>query len=136
MLWHSFSVIRCLWFLASVTLLSAFEVVVLALAALPSTVRELEVSGWLGLLNGFLWYEGLDAVQVEGLVERLDSTDRSGYLSKLIHLVECWHLSLNLELLKRWEVELLTHGWEVLLGSGGVLLEGLVAVALALGSNR
>ena len=42
-------------------------------------------------------------------MERLDSTDRSGYLSKLIHLVECWHLSLNLELLERREVKLLSY---------------------------
>ena len=56
-LWHSFSVIRCLWFLASVALLPAFEVVVLALAALPSTVRELEVAGRLGLLDWLLWDE-------------------------------------------------------------------------------
>jgi len=55
-LWHAFAIILSLRFLASVALLSSFEVVVLALAALPSTVRELEVAV-LGLLSGFLWDE-------------------------------------------------------------------------------
>ena len=126
MLWHAFTVVGGLGLLASVAFLSSFEVVVLALAAFPSAIRELEVNDRLGLLNGFLWDEGLDAVQVEGLMEWFDTACRSGHLSKLIHLIDGGHLSLNLELLERWEVELLTHGWEVLLGSLGVLLEGLV----------
>ena len=134
MLWHTFAVLGSLRLLASVAFLSSFEVVVLALAAFPSTVWELEVglSGW---LDGLLWNEGLDVVQVEGLVEWLDATGRSGHLSKLVHLRDGWHLSLNLELLERWEVSLLSHLREVLLGSLGVLLERVVAVALALGGN-
>ena len=135
MLWHTFAVLGSLRLLASVAFLSSFEVIVLALAAFPSTIRELEVIVWLGLLNGFLWDEGLDAVQVEGLMEWFDTACRSGHLSKLIHLIDGRHLSLNLELLKRWEVKLLSHGWEELLGSGGVLLEGLVGVALVLRGN-
>ena len=115
--------------------LSSFEVIVLALAAFPSAIWELEVIVHLGLLNGFLWDERLDAVQVEGLMEWLNTACRSGHLSKLIHLVDGWHLSLNLKLLKRWEVKLLSHGWEELLGSGSILLEGLVGVALMMRGN-
>ena len=127
MLWHAFTVVGGLSLLASVAFLSSFEVVVLALAAFPSAIWELEVIGHLlGWFNGFLWDERLDIVQVEGLVEWFDTASRSGHLSKLVHLRDGWHLSLNLELLERWEVELLAHGWEVLLGSLGVLLEGLV----------
>lgn len=61
-------------------------------------------------------------------MEWFDTACRSGHLSKLVHLSDGWHLSLELELLERWEVELLTHSWEVLLGGVG-LLEGLVGVA-------
>lgn len=134
-LWHTFAIIKGFRLLASVAFLSSFEVIVLALAAFPSAIWELEVIVWLGLLNGFLWNEWLDAVQVEGLMEWFDTACRSGHLSKLIHLVDGWHLSLNLELLKRWEVKLLSHGWEELLGSVSVLLEGLVWVALMMRGN-
>ena len=65
-------------------------------------------------------------------MERLDTSSRSGHLSELIHLIDGRHLSLNLELLERWEVKLLSCGWEVLLGSVGVLLERMV---LALGGD-
>lgn len=128
MLWHTFAVIIGLSFLASVALLSAFKVVVLALAALPSTIWELEVA-FSSLLEGLtLWNEWLNVVQVEvGLMEWLDTTCRSGHLSKLVHLGDGWHLSLLLELLERWEVEL--WSWEVLLDGGVVSLEGLVRVA-------
>ena len=136
MLWHTFAVLGSLRLLASVAFLSSFEVVVLALAAFPSTVRELEVAGDdFSFLNRFFWDERLDAVQVEGLMERLNTTRRSGHLSKLVNLFDGRHLSLNLELLERWEVNLLSHLREVLLGSLGVLLERVVAVALALGGN-
>jgi len=131
-LWHALRVVRGLWLLASVALLSSFEVVVLALAALPSTVRELEVRDWLGLLDWLLRDERLDGVQIEGLMERLDTSSRSGNLGKLIHLLDTWHLSLHLQLLQRWEVYLRSHVWEVLLGSAGVLLKGLVRVVVTL----
>ena len=73
MLWHTFTIIGSFRLLASVAFLSSFEVVVLALAAFPSTIWELEVAlpGW---LSSFLRDEGLDVVQVEGLVEWLDTT--------------------------------------------------------------
>ena len=74
MLWHTFAVVDSFRLLASVAFLSSFEVVVLALAAFPSTVWELEVVGLSGWLDGLLWNEGLDVVQVEGLVEWLDTT--------------------------------------------------------------
>lgn len=51
---HALAVVGSLWLLASVALLPSLEVVVLALAALPSAVRELEVAGRLGLLHWLL----------------------------------------------------------------------------------
>jgi hypothetical protein len=46
--WHSFRVFKALGLFAPVAFFAAFEVVVLALATLPATFRELEVSlrGW------------------------------------------------------------------------------------------
>ena len=132
MLWHTFAVILGLRLLASVAFLSSFEVVVLAFAAFPSTVWEFELVVLFCLLNAFLWDERLDVVQVEGLVERLDTSCRSSHLSKLVHLGDGWHLSVHLDLLKRWEVEGLSHRWEVFLGGGSGVLERLVGVAFML----
>ena len=87
MLWHTLTIIVGFWLLASVALFSSFEVVVLALAAFPSAVWELEVIVFLRWFNGCnLWDEGLDVVQivqVESLVEWLHTASIFGHLSKL-----------------------------------------------------
>lgn len=47
--WHAVGVLGTLSLLASVAFFSAFEIIILALRALPATLRELEVSS---LLDG------------------------------------------------------------------------------------
>jgi hypothetical protein len=44
MSWHSFRVFIALRLFASVAFFAAFEIIVLALAALPTSFRELEIS--------------------------------------------------------------------------------------------
>lgn len=97
-------IFSALWFLAPVTVFTAFKVVVLALGAFPSTVRELEVllhppcsllrlPGLLGihghehwhlLVLAKFWFKIVDFLGK--LVETLSRYERS---SKLIELHTC-----------------------------------------------
>ena len=79
--WHSFTVLSVLWLLASVALLSSLEVIVLALAAFPSTIWELEFVSLINLRlsslfdNRLGWCESGESWS-EGLVKRLDTSSR------------------------------------------------------------
>ena len=79
--WHSFAVISILWLLASVALLSSLEVIVLALAAFPSTIWELEFVSLINLRlsslfdNRLGWCESGESWS-KGLMKRLDTSSR------------------------------------------------------------
>ena len=107
MSWHSVGILGSLSLLAPVALLSALEVVVLALGALPSSFGELEVTssgGW-----GF----------VDGVIGSVLGAARSGGVVLKVgvdHLLWSFHhlRSLLDELLHVWE-ELLLLNWLLLL---------------------
>jgi hypothetical protein len=103
--WHTFGVLLALGFLASVALFAAFEVVVLAFAALPASFGELEVSPrwkrrkFLGVAVG-VGRARAGGVVLEHLVDWLDTTGLSN-----LREVSCIGESLL------WHDELL-HVWE------------------------
>jgi len=125
--WHTVAIVISFRFLASVAFLSSLEVVVLALAALPSAIWELEVGL---LLNGrfldndfLLWLESSE-IWGKGLVERLDTASESSHLSKLVEFSDGWLLNGLLNLLEWWEVESLRNSlWEEFLSSLVLLFE-------------
>jgi len=132
--WHAFAVIFGLRFFASMAFFSSLEVVVLALAAFPSSVWELEVillfvEECFSFLDSFVGMEGVEGWGEVGLMKWLHASSRSSYLSKFIDLSNGWHLNLSLNLLEWWEIKLLRNLWEVFFSW---LLEALVGVAFVL----
>jgi hypothetical protein len=94
MLWLSFIIVIRLVFLASVAIISSFEVVVLALRALPSTFWEVEEESvlfggvvWNKFWSSYTWHEyctlWVEAWSVDGF-----SFDHSGIL-----ILEYWSLA-------------------------------------------
>lgn len=129
MSWHTFTIFSVLSFLASVALLSSFKVIVLALAALPSTIWELEFVRLVNLRlssqfeNLWRWLESGESWG-EGLMEWLNTSSRSGHLSKFIDFSHRWLLKGLLNLLKWWEVKGLGNSlWEEFLGGLVLLLK-------------
>jgi|TARA_B110001450_G_C17621217_1_gene481317 hypothetical protein len=94
MLWLSFIIFIRLVFLASIAIVSSFEVVVLALRALPSTFWEVEEESvlfgcvvWNEFWSSYTWHEHctlwVEAWSVDGF-----DFDRSGIL-----VLEYWSLA-------------------------------------------
>lgn len=132
--WHAFAVIFSLRFFASMAFFSSLEVVVLALAAFPSSVWELEVTllfveECFSFLDSFVGMEGVEGWGEVSLMKWLHASSRSGDLSKFIDLSNGWHLNLSLNLLEWWEIKLLRNLWEIFFSW---LLEALVGVAFVL----
>ena len=129
MRWHTFRIIVRFALLASVALLSALEVVVLALGALPSSVGELEVTssgGWGELVDGVLGSVS-GAARAGGVV--LEAGDKH-WLSLLHHLSNLWdNLLLLNKLLHVWE-ELLMLSWCLLWISIIVIDDNVVCYCL------
>jgi hypothetical protein len=112
-------------------LLSSLEVIVLALAALPSSVWELEiillfVEEGLSFHDSLLGMEGIVGWIEGGLMKWLHTSSRSSYLGKLVNLSDGWLLSGSLYLLKWWEIKLLCSLWEIFTSCLSWLLEALV----------